>query len=202
MQSQYTQRKQAAMRTRKLIYETALQLIERFGYNSVSVEQICRECGVSKGAFYHHFSSKKDLLNQSRSSFDSAMQQEILDLDGPACDKILLYSHLMSRLAEQSGVEVGRERIKNYIEAKQPDPAEPFFGVEITECLLKVVRQGQLDNQIRTDMSPEMIVSSVISFAVGYLLTWYSQNGRFSLSENTVETGKCFLDMLLPQNTK
>ncbi len=51
MQSQYTQRKQAAMRTRKLIYETALQLIERFGYNSVSVEEICRECGVSKGAF-------------------------------------------------------------------------------------------------------------------------------------------------------
>ena len=39
--------------------------IEKFclnGYDAASVSDICREAGVSKGAFYHHFPSKQALF--------------------------------------------------------------------------------------------------------------------------------------------
>ena len=34
----------------------------RSGYDAASVSDICREAGVSKGAFYHHFPSKQALF--------------------------------------------------------------------------------------------------------------------------------------------
>lgn len=47
-------------------YHALLQAAEHLfatqGYNAVSVEAICREAGVSKGAFYHHFPSKQAIF--------------------------------------------------------------------------------------------------------------------------------------------
>lgn len=41
------------------LLQAAEHLFATHGYNAVSVETICREAGVSKGAFYHHFPSKQ-----------------------------------------------------------------------------------------------------------------------------------------------
>jgi AcrR family transcriptional regulator len=45
--------------TRARILEAAVQRFAIAGYNSASVDEICNEAGVSKGAFYHHFPSKQ-----------------------------------------------------------------------------------------------------------------------------------------------
>jgi AcrR family transcriptional regulator len=50
-------------RTRALLIETAGQLFASRGYDRTSVDAIIRQAGVSKGAFYHHFSSKEEVLD-------------------------------------------------------------------------------------------------------------------------------------------
>jgi TetR/AcrR family transcriptional repressor of nem operon len=39
----------------------ALALIREKGYSSTSVDELCAEAGVTKGAFFHHFESKEAL---------------------------------------------------------------------------------------------------------------------------------------------
>lgn len=48
--------------TRSRILEAALKLFSSRGYNKASVDEICTEAGISKGAFYHHFESKQALF--------------------------------------------------------------------------------------------------------------------------------------------
>ncbi len=48
--------------TRTRITESAIKLFSDRGYNAASVDDICAEAGVSKGAFYHHFESKQALF--------------------------------------------------------------------------------------------------------------------------------------------
>lgn len=42
--------------------ESAIKLFSSTGYNKASVDDICTEAGISKGAFYHHFKSKQELF--------------------------------------------------------------------------------------------------------------------------------------------
>ena len=41
-------------------YVTSIELIHKRGYDHVTVNDICETCGITKGAFYHHFNSKED----------------------------------------------------------------------------------------------------------------------------------------------
>lgn len=50
--------------TKESMLEQAIQIINKRGYENVTVEQICEELGVTKGSFYHHFKSKTDLIFQ------------------------------------------------------------------------------------------------------------------------------------------
>ena len=41
--------------------DAALSLIRKKGYSSTSVDELCDQAGVTKGAFFHHFKSKEAL---------------------------------------------------------------------------------------------------------------------------------------------
>jgi AcrR family transcriptional regulator len=53
---------QRSEETRARIMEAAIKLFSTRGYNKASVDDICEEAGISKGAFYHHFKSKQALF--------------------------------------------------------------------------------------------------------------------------------------------
>jgi TetR/AcrR family transcriptional repressor of nem operon len=43
------------------LLDTALRLIREQGFAATSVDALCKEAGVTKGAFFHHFDSKEAL---------------------------------------------------------------------------------------------------------------------------------------------
>jgi AcrR family transcriptional regulator len=59
---------QRAHETRLRLMDAAQACFAQQGYDATGVAEICQRAGVSKGAFYHHFSSKQalflDLLNR------------------------------------------------------------------------------------------------------------------------------------------
>jgi TetR/AcrR family transcriptional repressor of nem operon len=63
--------------TRTLLLETALNLIWNSNYNSVGVNEICKQAGVTKGSFYHHFESKAELFCQATSHHWDKIRQDL-----------------------------------------------------------------------------------------------------------------------------
>lgn len=64
------------------ILNVAQRLFARQGYDATSVNQIIAEVGVSKGAFYHHFASKEDLVEALACSYarkTAALADEIIN---------------------------------------------------------------------------------------------------------------------------
>lgn len=52
------------METRTYIVETAFRCFLGEGFDQVSLNSLIARTGLSKGAFYHYFNSKEDLLNE------------------------------------------------------------------------------------------------------------------------------------------
>lgn len=53
---------QRSEETRSQIIQSAIKLFVTHGFTAASVDMICRDADVSKGAFYHHFPSKQALF--------------------------------------------------------------------------------------------------------------------------------------------
>lgn len=49
---------------RDRILETALRLCKTFGVKSITMQDIARECGISKKTVYEHFSDKNELIDE------------------------------------------------------------------------------------------------------------------------------------------
>ncbi len=82
-------------RRRRLI-EAGRRCVSRGGYRTLSVDDVCLEAGVSKGAFYTYFARKQDLL------------VALLDDDAAGLDD------LVTEAASQSG---GVEQIRRFVAA-------------------------------------------------------------------------------------
>ncbi|SFF56791.1 transcriptional regulator, TetR family [Halobacillus alkaliphilus] len=62
---------------KKNIIEQAIKLFARKGFSSTSVQEIAKECNISKGAFYLHFKSKDELLYELFEHYWRRMQRRV-----------------------------------------------------------------------------------------------------------------------------
>ncbi len=89
-------------RTRLL--DAAMHVIRAQGYAATSVDDICREAGLTKGAFFHHFKSKEDLAVAAAAHFSemavrlfaSAPYRELAD----PLDRLLGYIDFRSAIID------------------------------------------------------------------------------------------------------
>jgi AcrR family transcriptional regulator len=81
---------------RQNLLDAAWRCVARGGYRNLSVDDVCIEAGVSKGAFYTYFGQKQDLL------------LALLDDDAASLD------HLLAEAADRSG---GAEQIRRFVAA-------------------------------------------------------------------------------------
>ncbi|WP_377890645.1 TetR/AcrR family transcriptional regulator [Alkalihalobacillus sp. R86527] len=60
-----------------MIIENAIKLFAKKGFNATSVQEIAKECDISKGAFYLHFKSKDELLFSVLMYYWKRMQRKV-----------------------------------------------------------------------------------------------------------------------------
>ena len=61
--TELSRQQQKSKETKEKIFRAAKQILQKKGYEELSIKNICEEAGVSNGSFYHHFKTKDDLLS-------------------------------------------------------------------------------------------------------------------------------------------
>lgn len=103
-----TRRTQAERRaqTREALIEAARALFAERGYAAVSLEEIVRAAGVTRGALYHHFKDKQDLFRTIVREIEKEIDERMLSTGGK----------------DLSGLERFRVAVRVFLEACiQPD---------------------------------------------------------------------------------
>ena len=69
--------------TRSALIEAARRLFAERGYAGVGTEEIVRAAGVTRGALYHHFDGKRDLLRAVYEELEAEIAREIAESAQP-----------------------------------------------------------------------------------------------------------------------
>lgn len=183
-----------SMKTRQAIYHTAMTLFSAEGYDMVTVDEICREVGVTKGAFYHYFRSKDQILREKFMEIDDFCVKTMEDVSdiNDILDKIRIYTRAFIKYVSDQGLMLNR--IVYHAELG-PDTIQPFLTNRKSPAytnLLSLYREGQERGQMRADLTSEEMALMAIHFFRGLIYDWCLTDGAFDL----VEAGDTFLDIL------
>ncbi|MCK9793798.1 TetR/AcrR family transcriptional regulator [Isoptericola sp. 4D.3] len=173
----------------------ALDLFATQGYATTSVQQIVEAAGVTKGAMYHYFQSKDDLLfavYDRMLALQKSHLDEIVAAGGPAeevvravCVDVVetsidflpegtVFFRSMHMLTEPRLKEVTRRRREYHDE------------------FAALLRRGQDEGVFRADVPRSVLVAHFFS-DVHYLSHWYSPQGPETKTEVAQQLTDLFL---------
>lgn len=75
-------------RTRGALLEAAARGLSRYGYGKLVLEDVAREAGYTRGALYHQFRDKEDLVLATIAWVDETWRRDVGGLVGPGSDPV------------------------------------------------------------------------------------------------------------------
>ena len=148
--------------TRNFILETAFRLFIEKGYERTSIQDIIDQLGgLSKGAIYHHFKSKEDILTAVCERMTDESNQLLLDIrDRPGLtgqEKLkLIFRASLDRPVQDQLFTLAPNFSKNpsllYAVLRETvDDAAPHY-------ILPIIRQGLADGSSATEELAELVM--------------------------------------------
>lgn len=91
----------APIDTRLKLMQIATQLIWDSNYDNVGIADICKQAGVTKGAFYHHFSSKAELFACACKLDSSEMNKEMDEILSPRYNALQQFENFFAVMLQK-----------------------------------------------------------------------------------------------------
>ncbi|MDO1446497.1 TetR/AcrR family transcriptional regulator [Rhodocytophaga aerolata] len=137
---------------------TSRELFWKYGFSRVSIQEICKEAGISKMTFYRFFPNKLEL---AKAVFDRVVDEGLVKF------RSIMHANISSAdkikqivLLKREGVhEISQEFLKDFY--ANPELGLKTYIEEKTKTawheMLTDFRQAQQDGWIRADMKPELL---------------------------------------------
>ena len=158
--------------TRARILEASVKQFSVNGYNKASVDNICAQAGVSKGAFYHHFKTKQDvflaLLDGWLQTFDQAIEASKEQTAPEIFQKMTEYFPYI--------FETAGENLPMFLEFwLQASRDETIWDASIApyrryhKHFVSLIKKGIAEGSF-ADVDPNLAARLIVSAAMGLLL--------------------------------
>ncbi len=198
--------------TREHILFTALKLILKKGYGNITMNELVKASGLSKGAFYHYFKSKDqiyfetldkyffsymasfDLTYNKDLSFKSNLLQiltmfiefasEIETMIGPENPMISYYNTLLESAIRSDDI---RKKVSNYYELW-------------LDSITGWIQIAQSNNEIDPNLNPEILSKHIGGLMEGIMIIYSFQNKEKNLEKYFNEIFYQFFELIKYRN--
>lgn len=196
MLSQPTQRQLKAKDTKRAIFESAIALFKKKGFDQVTVEEISREAGTAKGSFYTYFRTKSDIIIEEFRTIDGYYEryQKTLRKYSSATDKIKAFTKAQLRYVRD---QVGNETLKILYSNNLMDASADKILIDPSRYLHALVRdiivEGQEKGEFRSDKTADELSTLFNRGMRSVFLDWAISSNAWDL----VKEGCVFCETIL-----
>jgi AcrR family transcriptional regulator len=180
----HTSRQLQAQKTKKKIYNAAVDLFNKHGFDNTTIEDISRKAGVSVGAFYHYYISKADIYSELYKKIDEYYENTVAAqmVEENFYDNILIFF----------------KHYAAYNAARGTDAVKQLFNTEnslfleksryMFSLLRKVLQIGKDKNQFTENLTIEEAEELLMVSARGVVYHWMLHNGDFDMEAKMEDT--------------
>ncbi|MFY1638171.1 TetR family transcriptional regulator [Solwaraspora sp. WMMB335] len=184
--------------TRKSLISSALELFERRGFDRTSVQEIADQAGLTKGAFYHHFGSKDDLLRHIQEEYLEAQLAAIQEIESGSDDPRVRVAELI-RFSLTSVAEY-RAHVTIFYQERRYLAGEVFAEVtrkrDVVEAAFAgIIQDGIARGVFRTDVDPRIVTFGLVGMCA-WAYQWLNVGGPLSIDEVARQFSAVVLDGL------
>jgi AcrR family transcriptional regulator len=177
------------------LLHVATRLFARHGFEGTSVQDIVSAAGVTKGAMYHYYDSKDDLLYE--------VYQQVLSMQLSHLDEIAAGPGSAEQRLRAAAADVVRTSLDNLDDMivffrslhMLPDDKQAEVRTErrrYHDKFKALVEEGVAAGTFRADISADIVVHYFLS-VVNQLGSWYRPDGPLSPSQ----VGEKFTELLI-----
>lgn len=177
------------------LLSAATKLFAQKGFDRTSVQEIVEAAGVTKGAMYHYFDSKDDLLSE--------IYGRVLRLQTEQLEKVAATEAPVRDRLRQAAVDVVVSTIENLDDTTiflqsmhqlSPDKSKAVRAERrrYHDRFRSLIEEGERAGVFRTDKPADIVVDFFFG-SVHHLGAWFRSSGRLSARQ----VGEHYADLLL-----
>lgn len=173
------------VQTRASIIAAGLKLFKRDGFSATAVKDIADEAGVTKGAFYHHFGSKEDLLlliHNDYLEYQLGVIEEVVAQDVSPTEQL---RNMISAILH--ALDKYHENVTIFFQERRYLVGPKFDDVrkrrnDLEDVFRKLLTRGIEAGEFRKDMDIAITGLGIIGMCA-WSYQWYAPNGRLNLDD-------------------
>lgn len=197
--SEISRQQKKSRETREKIFRAAKRILQKQGYEALSIKNICEEAGVSNGSFYHHFKTKDDLLSyyiEDQPKIDPDLLDLPENVTGVKRGIIQVYMNYVTYCREL-GVEFMAEYYDTKNQALNADirTERPYPIVTVQTYVEKAIQAGVAGLNVKI----EEFTTDIRMIVIGNVFEWCIKHGQTDFEGNMSRSLGKYLDAVLTE---
>lgn len=198
-----TPRQVKSEQTKRKIFDAAVELIKKHGFQYLTIKNICEFSGVSNGSFYYYFKTKDELLSYYLSE---VYKEYVTQLDNPKPQKDYRKSILEAYLfygeyCEKTGIDfiASYYSTENKALCRRELAHEENAGTEYTSIIAQTVgdlKTAKEKGYLREGIDPRETAADICTIVKGIIFEWSLNEGKLDLKETLERILMVYLDSL------
>ena len=187
------------------ILEAAVELLTKYGYERVTVDNVCETANVSVGSFYHHFKDKGELLAYCfAAKYEKYSQKYENELGEDLIENIIIICNTYTKFCMEQGVQFIRNfytpnnKCLDISDVDLEGETNLPIGTKVYNELKKANEKGYLIPAI--DISRVVVDMCIIE--KGFMFEWALTNGKYDLLQNVQRIFRHMLDNIASEKYK
>ena len=173
---------ESARNTKSRIILETLALIQKEPAHSITINEICRACDITKSTFYYHFRSIDDVIDSVSDVLEEELTSSLSEIlsEETCIEQILHIFMVIHRRITEMGCAIAARRYILRLKRMQSSDfprSEPGWSL-LVALFTKAISLGEL----YTSLSAEELTESCFFIIRGVCYTWCMESGSFDLA--------------------
>lgn len=167
---------------RREIALKAIPIIDQYGFNNISISDLCKKIDLSVGSFYHYFRDKNDVIMELFSLIDSYYRNYVEE-QIKNCDNKLYAIKVFCLKYGHYSIGCGLEVCRQISLVPLISYEEQFMSKDryMNLLLTSIIKEGIDKKQITSQFTEDQLCNLILTMVRGYCFDWCKRNAEYDI---------------------